>query len=381
MFSLSDYRFSLPENLIAETASHPAHNAKLMIINKKSWEIISEDSFWNIDKFLGPNAVLFFNNSRVVRARIPLHETKFITMENHEGIIKSGEIFFLKHLQNNTFEALVRPGKKFKIGTKIFFENFVFEIIDNTQTGRVIAISGGNIDTCMEYFGELPLPPYIEYSKEKEKDYQNVFAQKSGSVAAPTASLHFTQELLDKLPQEKHFITLHIGLGTFKTIDTEDIRNYNIHSETAEVSKEIFSQIFAQKTHKKTIIAVGTTACRTLESLPSLWKNLDENTKKLFSQEVQDFWNTLSQNAEKNWITSYSFDGENMYFATQAYITPGYTFLVIDELITNFHLPESSLLVLVSALIWQQKLLENYHYAIEKKYRFFSFGDGMYIKQ
>lgn len=203
----------------------------------------------------------------------------------------------------------------------------------------------------MDDFGELPLPPYIHYSREKEKDYQNVFASKNGSVAAPTASLHFTQELLDKISNEKFFVTLHIGLGTFKMIDTDDIRNYAIHSETAEIPNDIFAKIFALKNTKQKIIAVGTTACRTLESLPSLWKHFDENFKKQFDENVRKFWNEISENADEKWISRINLCEKSVHFSTQAYIMPGYNFGIIDELITNFHLPESSLLVLVSALI------------------------------
>ena len=182
-----------------------------------------------------------------------------------------------------------------------------------------------------------------------------MFAQKNGSVASPTASLHFSEELVAKLKNEKNFVTLHIGLGTFKTIDTDDIRQYEIHSERCEVSTEIFNAIFRIKEEKRLITAVGTTACRTLESLPSLWKHLDNSLKQTFAREVRGYWNSLSESANGDWIDNTVLRGEEngevIEFSTRAYIIPGYTFLVIDELITNFHLPESSLLVLVSTLI------------------------------
>lgn len=380
MFSLSDYTFDLPKDAIAETAAHPAHNAKLMVIDRQSGTKIADDIFWNLSDFLSENSVLFFNNSRVIRARIPLKNQKIFT-ENGEKNISDGEIFFLKNTENNTFEALVRPGKKFKIGTKILLGNHILEVTGISETGRIFSLDNSHIYNVLEEFGELPLPPYIEYSREKEADYQNTFAKNSGSVAAPTAGLHFTDALLDKLENEKIFVTLHIGLGTFKSIDTDDIRQYNIHSEIAEIEMKIFEKIFEIQNADKIVTAVGTTACRTLESLPSLWKNLDENTKNIFSENVRNFWEKISENADEKWIDNIVISSEKIEFATRAYITPGYHFAVIDELITNFHLPESSLLVLVSALIGRENLIKNYHDAIKNNYKFFSFGDGMYIKK
>lgn len=379
MFSLDDYRFHLPKELIAETATHPAHNARLLVASQ-SGAIVAEATFLDLPRFLSENSVLFFNNSRVLRARIPLKNHK-IFHENIEKNISDGEIFFLKNTEKNHFEALVRPGKKFKIGTKIPIGNTILTVTEQTETGRIFHIDNGDIYGLLEDFGELPLPPYIEYSPEKESDYQNTFAAKSGSVAAPTAGLHFTDELLENIQNEKNFITLHIGLGTFKTIDTDDIRQYNIHSETAEVGMKIFEKIFEIKNSGKIVTAVGTTACRTLESLLSLWKKFDEKTKNIFSENVKNFWEKISENADEKWIDNFFINGENIEFATRAYITPGYSFAVIDELITNFHLPESSLLVLVSALIGQRNLMNLYSHAISQKYRFFSLGDGMYLKK
>lgn len=235
----------------------------------------------------------------------------------------------------------------------------------------------------MNLYGELPLPPYIEYSKEKEKDYQTSFALKDGSVAAPTASLHFTKELMEQIPHEKFFLTLHVGLGTFKGIDTEDIRDYAIHEERAEIDTSLFEIIRKLKTEGKKIVAVGTTACRTLESLPYVWKFLNEKDRSTFSDEVQKYWDSLTKNLEKKdyihaLVINYQLSIIN--FSTSIYIYPGETFTIVDELITNFHLPESSLLVLVSTLLGKENTMNIYREAIEKKYRFYSFGDGMYIK-
>lgn len=380
MFSLTDYRFHLPEDRIAETAVHPAHNAKMMVIQRDTWALLSECNFWHLDEWLSKDAVLFFNNSRVLRARIPLKNQPYTTSTGEEKILSEGELFFLKECSATTFEALVRPGKKFKIDTTFHIAHFCIKVISLTSSGRILEITGGSIAECMEQYGKLPLPPYIEYSREKEDDYQSIFAEKNGSVAAPTASLHFTKELIQKLPNAQEFVTLHIGLGTFKTIDTDDIRSYEIHSESVEVPRDIFDTIFDIKHFGRLITAVGTTACRTLESLPSLWRSLDEHTKATYSDVVRHFWDTLSIHAVTDWIEMPIIRENSIHFSTRAYITPGYTFRVIDELITNFHLPESSLLVLVAALIGQKCLMHHYQHAIDANYRFFSFGDGMYIR-
>ncbi len=235
----------------------------------------------------------------------------------------------------------------------------------------------------METYGELPLPPYITYSKEKERDYQTSFAKTDGSVAAPTASLHFTRELMDAIENPKEYITLHVGLGTFKGIDTSDIRDYHIHAETIEIPLDLFSRIYAYKTTDKKLIAVGTTVCRTLESLPSLWQSLDQEMKEIFDSNIIAYWNTLTEDlAPTNWIEHITYDSQtgSLTFSTSIYITPGYTFRIVDELITNFHLPESSLLVLVSAFMGKENVDAFYTHAIQERYRFFSFGDGIYIR-
>ncbi len=227
------------------------------------------------------------------------------------------------------------------------------------------------IEEMMLSYGELPLPPYIHYEKSKEKDYQTIFAEKSGSVAAPTASLHFTRELLERLPHEKISVTLHVGLGTFHGVDTPDIRDYHIHREMVEVDKSLFSRIASLKRDNKKILAVGTTVCRTLESLPYLWKAFDPATKEVFDPETRSYWESLS--GETCYIENIEIRGEHIFFETSIFIYPGKAFLLVDDLITNFHLPESSLLILVSAFIGREEALALYEEAIRKEYRFFSF--------
>ena len=229
MFSLSEYAYNLPENLIAQEAAHPHHDARVMVIDQENWTIEAETTFWNLDTFIPEDRVIFFNNSKVFRSRIPLENVRYISQEWREWILKEWEIFFLQIIQDTTFEALIRPGDKFKIGTKFFIGNSEITVLEKTDSGRLLQISWDSIFHLMETNGNLPLPPYIAYDENKENDYQTVFAQKDGSVAAPTASLHFTRELLEKIKNEKQYVTLHVWLWTFKGIDTNDIRDYAIH--------------------------------------------------------------------------------------------------------------------------------------------------------
>lgn len=387
MFHTQDYSYILPPERIASTAIQPQHNAKLMIVEKDSWVIMGESTFWDLDSFLEWDRVLFFNNSRVMRARVPLVNREYHKESGEKGIIQKGEIFYLKKDGDNEFEALIRPWNKFKVGNVFQIGKYTLKIVGTTQAGRRIHISSQENETWdiianfLEEHGQLPLPPYIEYSPEKEKDYQTSFSKKEWSVAAPTASLHFTEELLQKIKNPKKYLTLHVGLGTFKWIDTDDIRDYTIHEEDIEIEKNLMEEIATLKINNKKIVAVGTTACRTLESLPSLWKQLTQEVKDTYRKEVYNWWEHQTEKIWKNeWIQNIRYTDNEILFSTCIYITPGYQFAVVDELITNFHLPESSLLVLVSALVWHDQIMKVYHEAIQKEYRFYSFGDGMYIR-
>lgn len=382
MFSLKDYNYILPEELIAQETIHPHHDARIIVVDRQTGLIETQSIFWNLDTLIPEDRVLFLNNSRVLPARIPLKNVKITREDGSEWIIKNGEILFCKLLSSGLFEGLVRPGAKFRKNTKIHFSEWNLQVIDMSDTGRILWADSISIFEIMKKYGELPLPPYIKYTKEKEQDYQTSFAKKEWSVAAPTASLHFTQKLLAKLPQEKKYVTLHVGLGTFKWIDTDDIRDYHIHWELIEVSKDIFWDIFKLKQESKKILAIGTTVCRTLESLPHLWKSLSNTQKNIFSENVQDFWNQIAEtiNQEKPCISDVSLLGDSFFFESSIYIYPGIDFRIVDDLITNFHLPKSSLLVLVSAFLGKKETEKLYEKAIQEKYRFFSFGDGVYIK-
>lgn len=383
MFSLSAYTYHLPKELIAQEAIHPHHDARMMIIDRTTGDINNETTFWNLDKHLQDDRVIFFNDSKVMRSRVTLENIAYEKPNKATWILTDGEIFYLSAVSENTFSALVRPGNKFKIGTIFQIHEYTIEVIEITESGRILKIQWWDISHFLEKYGSLPLPPYITYSKEKEIDYQTSFAKTDGSVAAPTASLHFTKELMEKIPNQKEFLTLHVGLGTFKWIQTPDIRDYAIHAESIEISIEIFEKIANIRENNQKIVAVGTTATRTLESLPYLWLHLDENIKKILNAKTCEYWNTRIQTIKKQeWIHSIRENPELwvISFETSIYITPGYQFLIVDDLITNFHLSESSLLVLISAFVGYEETQKIYKYAIDQSYRFYSFGDGMYIR-
>ncbi len=378
-FDLDTYNYDLPPELVAQLAVKPAHDARLLIV-QDSIDSITHTSFFSLDKHVSPNAVFILNNSRVLRSRFVLKNQEII-YNGTKGIISKWEIFFLRYVDSNSFEALIQPGNKFRVGTFLEFAGLSVEVLSITETGRVLRVLQWSISHAMEAYWELPLPPYIEYTKQKEEDYQTNFATKPWSVAAPTASLHFSEELLQKLPQQKLFVTLHVGLGTFKWIQESDIRNYMIHKEEVEVDISLFQTIAELKISERPIVAVWTTVCRTLESLPYVWNCFSEHERTtFFSSETQKFWNNLKI-YKNSYIASYAIENSNVIFECQLYITPDFHFQIIDELITNFHLPKSSLLVLVSSFLWIDAIKKIYQIAIKEKYRFFSFWDGMYIKK
>ncbi len=391
MFHKKDYTFFLPNEQIANDAIQPHHNARLMSIDRLHGNILGESTFWDLSDYIPDDRVIFFNNSRVIPARVSLENIRY-RRENHEQkILSEWEIFYLKQNTTNTFEALVRPWNKFKLNTLFNIGNYIVKVIWMTETGRLLEIEHISPTTqgkeiiaeFLQEHGTLPLPPYIEYKKEKEKDYQTSFAEKDWSVAAPTASLHFTEALLQKLPHTKKYITLHVWIGTFKWIDTDDVREYAIHRESIEISTQTLIDIADLKLENKKIVAVGTTACRTLESLPYVWSALDPADKKIFQTHISQYWDTLAAGlTQTNWIHNLKLNPVVWYisFETSIYITPGYIFHIVDDLITNFHIPQSSLLVLVSAFLGYTNTMNIYQYAIDQKYRFYSFGDGMYIR-
>lgn len=336
----SDFYFDLPDELIAQTPLEKRDESRLMCLNKNTGEI-EHRKFNELLDFLGENDVLVLNNTRVIPARI------FGEKENTGGKV---EFLLLKRMEDDSWEVLVKPGKKAKPGDTIVFSDElkanVLRIGD--EGARIVKFEyQGVFEEILDRVGNMPLPPYITERLEDKERYQTVYSKHQGSAAAPTAGLHFTKEMLGKLKEKGvqiEFVTLHVGLGTFRPVKVDNVLEHKMHSEYYEVSAETARNLNKYKKENKRVIAVGTTSCRTLESAT------DEN-------------GMIKEG--KGW--------------TEIFIYPGYKFRMVDSLITNFHLPESTLIMLVSSLAGKEETLKAYEEAVKEEYRFFSFGDAMFI--
>lgn len=337
----SDFYFNLPEELIAQDPLEDRSSSRLMFLDKKTGEI-EHHVFRDITDFLNPGDCLVLNNTKVIPARLWGKKA-----ETGASI----EVLLLKRKENDIWETLVKPGKKAKPGTVIEFGDGLLkgEVIDVVEEGnRLIRFSyQGIFEEVLDQLGEMPLPPYITHKLQDKNRYQTVYAKHDGSAAAPTAGLHFTPELLNQIENKGisiAYVTLHVGLGTFRPVKEENVLNHHMHSEYYEISKEAADVINRTKENGGRVICVGTTSTRTIESAAD-----DQGRLK-------------------------ACNGN-----TEIFIYPGYQFKVLDALITNFHLPESTLVMLVSALAGREQVLHAYEEAVKEKYRFFSFGDAMYI--
>jgi len=338
---VKDFDYDLPEELIAQDPLEDRSSSRLMVLDKKTGEV-SHHVFKEIVKYLRPGDCLVLNNTKVIPARL---------FGVKEGTMAKIEILLLKRRQNDVWETLVKPGKKAKPGTKIIFGDglLIGEVIDVVDDGnRLIQFSyEGIFEEILDKLGQMPLPPYITHQLKDKNRYQTVYAKYDGSAAAPTAGLHFTKELLQQVKDKGvdiAEITLHVGLGTFRPVKVDNVLDHHMHSEFYMVSQEAADKINNAKKNGGRIISVGTTSTRTLEAAS------DEN-------------GMLKECS--GW--------------TDIFIYPGYRFKVIDCLITNFHLPQSTLVMLVSALAGREHVLNAYKEAVEERYRFFSFGDAMFI--
>lgn len=337
-----DFYYELPESLIAQ---HPIDNreaSRMLVLDKKTGEI-QHKIFKNVLDYLNKGDCLVLNDTRVIPARL---------FGSREGKDEKIEFLLLRRVENNRWETLVRPGKKVKPSSRIVFGDGLLKAdvlsIEEDGTRIVEFIYDGIFEEILDRLGEMPLPPYIKERLEDRERYQTVYSKNEGSAAAPTAGLHFTKELLKEIEEKGVnivFLTLHVGLGTFRPVKVENIEEHHMHEEYFEVSVEAADKINTVKKSGGRIVAVGTTTVRTLETVAT------EEGIVLPS---------------KGW--------------TNIFIYPGYRFKVIDRLITNFHLPESTLLMLVSALAGRENILDAYNEAVSKNYRFFSFGDAMLIK-
>lgn len=398
---LSSYDYSLPEQFIAQVPAIPAHNAKLMICTQ-SWKSYTKEHahFSDLPNLLTPDHILFLNRTKVFKARIPLKNTKILRKSWKEILLKEGEIFVYSIHSLTQFECLVSDSKNFKPWSNIFFGNWIIlKSTCFTEDGILFEIHWiPSIFEFLEQIWEMPLPPYITYKKEKEARYQTFFAEEIWSAAAPTASLHFTPELVKKLEENGinfQYLCLHVGLWTFKPIYEEHIQNQKLHTEPLIIPKDIWEIIMKAKKEKKIFLPVWTTMIRYLESLPYIRKFFRNEKNKnitfsLFSsltEETITWWDKLTSSLPEKRINEFIpkqkieiNNKQEIKLATRLFIRPWIPFLLTDELITNFHLPKSSLIMLIAAFMWREEILMSYELAKEKEYKFYSFWDGMWVK-
>jgi S-adenosylmethionine:tRNA ribosyltransferase-isomerase len=371
-YQLQSYHFDLPDHLIAQYPHDPADQCKLMVVDTNT-HTITHQIFDQALSNLGSDSVFFFNNSKVIKARIPI-----------EINTKKAELFFLRHIGDGVSEFLVRPGKKCTVWTQLQIWPYRANIIQQTTHGRLIHIDG-DIYTLLKKYGQMPLPPYISYTQDKSTLYQPIFADKAWSVASPTASLHMTHRLLDKLRFQgvsMEYVTLHVWIWTFKGVDVSNILDYQIHPESVEISIWLLEKIAQHVTNHKHLIAVGTTVCRTLESLPYLYLQIRDQVTDKLSSHSKHYRDTLTQDLVDPWYCLNPYIAwDTIFFQTKLYITPWFQTLIIQDLITNFHLPGSSLLILVASLMGYKLMVQAYQQAIQHDYQFYSFGDAMRIKR
>ena len=337
----SDFFYELPEELIAQDPLEDRTASRLLVLDRKT-DKLEHKIFSDVIDYLNPGDCLVINNTRVIPARL---------IGEKEGTGGKVEILLLKRRENDIWESLVKPGKKLRPGARVTFGDgrLKAEILEIAEEGNRLVkfYYEGIFEEILDSLGEMPLPPYITHKLEDKEMYQTVYAKFDGSAAAPTAGLHFTTELLEKIRHKGvriASITLHVGLGTFRPVKVEDVNNHHMHTEWYEVNKEAADIINETKKNGGRVICVGTTSCRTIESV-----------------------------ADENGLMS-AKTGE-----TDIFIYPGYKFKVMNGLITNFHLPESTLVMLVSAFAGKERVLSAYETAVKERYRFFSFGDAMIL--
>ena len=339
--NVKDYDYDLPEELIAQDPLEDRSSSRLMVLDRQTGDV-EHRHFTDILEYLHPGDCLVINNTKVIPARL------FGVKEDTQAKI---EVLLLKRKENDIWETLVKPGKKAKPGTKLVFGDGLLtaEVVDVVEEGnRLIQFHyDGIFEEILDQLGQMPLPPYITHQLKDKNRYQTVYAKYDGSAAAPTAGLHFTPEILEKMKDkgaELLFVTLHVGIGTFRPVAEENIEDHEMHREWYTIEKETAQKVNEAKEEGRRIIAVGTTSVRTLESAGQ----------------------TGRVEAGSSW--------------TQLYIYPGYQWQVVDAIVTNFHLPESTLIMMMASFAGREHILAAYEEAVRQKYRFFSFGDAMFLR-
>ena len=337
----SDFHFDLPKELIAQDPLEDRSGSRLLVLNRSTGET-EHHIFREIREYLRPGDCLVVNDTKVIPARL---------IGSREGTGAKIEVLLLKRRADDVWETLVKPGKKARPGVRLCFGDGLLrgEVLEVVEDGnRLIRFTyEGIFEEILDRLGQMPLPPYITHKLADKKRYQTVYAKYDGSAAAPTAGLHFTRDLLDEIAQRGvnlAYVTLHVGLGTFRPVKAERITEHHMHSETYQITKEAAEVINRTRKNGGRVICVGTTSCRSLESAAE----------------------------EDGTLRECSGD-------TEIFIYPGYRFKVLDALITNFHLPESTLMMLISAFATREQIMQAYHQAVQAEYRFFSFGDAMFI--
>ena len=390
-FLLDSYDYNLPQELIAQVPAQPVESAKLLVWSKSD-ALIKDYHFFDLPNLLTSNDVLVCNNTKVFKARIPLNQTR-IKRKSWEIRNVDGEIFVYQLLHDGRLECLVSDDKNFKPWAEVFLDGEKWISLTSDEYSEdwiIFSVKWIWIFDFLEIYGQMPLPPYIHYEKEKEKRYQTTFAQDLGSAAAPTASLHFSQKLLSDLHSkwvEINFTTLHVGLWTFKPVYEPDIRNHRIHKEPIIIENSLFQKIYDRKDGNKNLIAVWTTMVRLLETLPYLRVFLSPKEKESILPDVGafNFREYITSNVQfsdsEKYVHNVFLQQNRIVCETQLFIFPGWKFRIIDEMITNFHLPKSSLLMLISALMWRKNALQCYEHAKHNSYHFYSFGDWMWIRR
>ena len=354
----SDFNYELPEELIAQTPAEPRDSSRLMAIDRATGEI-THDHFYNICNYLEPGDLLVMNDSKVFPARI--YGTK-------RGTGVPVEFLLLKRLSLTEWETLVRPGRRLKPGAVVDFpEGLSAEVLDTVNDGnRLVKFTfEGDFFDILDRIGQMPLPPYITEKLQDKDRYNTIYCRETGSAAAPTAGLHFTDNVFRSLAEkgvDTAYVTLHVGLGTFRPVKEDNILDHKMHVEHYSVPEITAQKIRRCKANGGRVISVGTTSCRTLESAAGV-------QPELFAHTDADKGNSPLTGSDSPILTQ----------DTGIFIYPGYEFKVIDGLITNFHLPESTLIMLVSAFLGRERTLHAYEVAVKERYRFFSFGDAMYI--
>ena len=339
--NISDFDYFLPEEQIAQVPADPRDSSRMMVLSPKT-QTIEHRHFYQLDEYLTDGDVLIFNDTRVIPARL-------IGVRQPTG--GKAEVFLLRQLERDRWEVLVKPGKKMRVGSVIAFgHELSCEVLAHTDFGgRIVKFSyEGIFEEILDRLGTMPLPPYIHETLEDPERYQTIYSREKGSAAAPTAGLHFTESLMDRLRKKGvhlGFVTLHVGLGTFRPVQVDEIEDHVMHSEFYSIPTETADLIRMAKQEGRRVVAVGTTSIRTLESAA-----VDHGMIE----------------AKQGW--------------TNIFIYPGYQFKIVDAVITNFHLPKSTLIMLVSAFAGREFTLQAYQTAVEENYRFFSFGDAMLIQ-